>query len=775
MQDTTKFSITILLLAALAVCLYADETQATPALPQRGSPANVLYFESLKSVTTAAESTAPQARSHNQAISFDALGRRFDLQLEPNELFAPGARNVWVGDGGAQTETPTTVFYKGEIKGEPGSWVRVSLRNGIMDGMISSQNEIYFVEPSKRFFADPSRHDMVIYRQSDTVSDWELGSCALEHPSVEAAMESHAAAVAPSSDYDALRAELAALAGGTLERLDIALVADYEYASKHGTAAAADMQNIINQVDGIYRAEIGVTLRITTTVVFTAPSDPFSGTTDSSTLLGEFSNYKDGAASPVRNAGLAHLFTGRNLAGSTIGIAWIGTTCHPKYGTGVSEDFTSTNKLLVILTAHEMGHNFNAPHDNQGGSPCASTPFGFIMNPWLDATLDHFSACSKSQIAPLVANGSCFVTVPTGPSCSYTISSSSAALGDVSGGGTVSVTTTSGCTWTAVSNASWLTVNSGANGTGNGTVTYSVTANLSTSSRTGTITIAGQTFTVTQNGVPPCVSLLSPSSGVHGPGADIGTISISTSSSCNWTATSNASWITTISAPSGTGNGAVTYAVAENTDRASRTGTLTIGEQTFTVTQAPYVKITVLTPTGGESWPLGSPQTIRWASSGISGKVRIELSRDGGISWTDLATSTADDGTHIWKVRGAATAQARIRITSVLNPSISDMNDADFRLGGGSMTILAPVGGGLWPIGSIQKILWSSQNIYGKVRIQVSRDGGVSWTMLFSSTMNDGTQDWQVKGPATSQIQLRVIGVNDKDATATSNVIFITP
>jgi len=60
------------------------------------------------------------------------------------------------------------------------------------------------------------------------------------------------------------------------------------------------------------------------------------------------------------------------------------------------------------------------------------------------------------------------------------------------------VAVTASCAWTAVSNAAWITITGGANGNGNANVTYSVSANLSTSQRVGTMTIAGQTFTVTQ-------------------------------------------------------------------------------------------------------------------------------------------------------------------------------------------------------------------------------------------------------------------------------------
>ena len=62
----------------------------------------------------------------------------------------------------------------------------------------------------------------------------------------------------------------------------------------------------------------------------------------------------------------------------------------------------------------------------------------------------------------------------------------------------MSVSTTGGCGWTATSNATWLTVTSGASGSGNGTVTFAVAENQSGLERIGMLTIAGETFTVRQ-------------------------------------------------------------------------------------------------------------------------------------------------------------------------------------------------------------------------------------------------------------------------------------
>jgi uncharacterized protein (TIGR03437 family) len=90
-----------------------------------------------------------------------------------------------------------------------------------------------------------------------------------------------------------------------------------------------------------------------------------------------------------------------------------------------------------------------------------------------------------------------FANTTQSAACTYSLSASGASVGAAQTTGTVAVTAGTGCTWTATSNApTWLTTSSA--GIGNGTVSYAVTANAGTSSRTGTITVGGQTFTVTQ-------------------------------------------------------------------------------------------------------------------------------------------------------------------------------------------------------------------------------------------------------------------------------------
>ncbi len=89
-----------------------------------------------------------------------------------------------------------------------------------------------------------------------------------------------------------------------------------------------------------------------------------------------------------------------------------------------------------------------------------------------------------------------------GLSCQYSISQTSQVFGSAGGTGNVSVTAPPGCPWMAASNAGWITVGSGNPGSGNGTVGFVVSPGLAAANgRIATLTIAGQTLTVTQQ--PP--------------------------------------------------------------------------------------------------------------------------------------------------------------------------------------------------------------------------------------------------------------------------------
>jgi hypothetical protein len=131
-----------------------------------------------------------------------------------------------------------------------------------------------------------------------------------------------------------------------------------------------------------------------------------------------------------------------------------------------------------------------------------------------------------------------------------------------------------------------MTITSGASGTGDGTVGVSLTANPNEAPRTGTLTIAGLSVAVQQEGLGACTLEISPTTASFSKDAATGTFDVSAPAHCQWTARSGVAWLAVTSGSSGTGNGAVSYSVERNRELSPRTGGIAVEQRTFTVNQA---------------------------------------------------------------------------------------------------------------------------------------------------------------------------------------------
>ena len=224
--------------------------------------------------------------------------------------------------------------------------------------------------------------------------------------------------------------------------------------------------------------------------------------------------------------------------------------------------------------------------------------------------------------------------------CTYSLSSTSNSFAAAGGNGSVSVTASAGCPWTAASGVSWISITGATNGSGNGTVSFSVVANGSTTVRSGTLTVAGQTLTVTQAGIT-CSYSISPASSTPGAGGGSGSVNVTSASGCAWTAASNASWITIKSGSSGSGNGTVTYTVAANSATSSRSGTMTLGGQTHTATQAgtsPTCSVTL------SSWGVNLGYASRQAPVQVYASSTCSWSASANVPWISLFSGTTGSG-----------------------------------------------------------------------------------------------------------------------------------
>jgi hypothetical protein len=141
--------------------------------------------------------------------------------------------------------------------------------------------------------------------------------------------------------------------------------------------------------------------------------------------------------------------------------------------------------------------------------------------------------------------------------------------------GAIAVTAPATCGWTATSSAPWLVLPDAGQGTGNGSVSYTVTRNLETFDRTATVSVADQTFTLTQFGdTGRCEYSVAPVDlSVCMAGATL-TTTVTTQNNCTWTVTPDAAWLQ-VSGRGGTGSDRISVTVRDNYD-APRAGTLQV-------------------------------------------------------------------------------------------------------------------------------------------------------------------------------------------------------
>jgi hypothetical protein len=155
-------------------------------------------------------------------------------------------------------------------------------------------------------------------------------------------------------------------------------------------------------------------------------------------------------------------------------------------------------------------------------------------------------------------------------------------FGYLGGDGGINITaSTEDCPWTAVSNVDWIYFDNGINtieGTGSDSVIFHVTRNDTTVSRSGTITVNGQEYTINQTELlVECTYQIEPLSGSFDIEGGAGQFNVIAPDDCSWSATpSDPAWILVTSVADGNGNGTVSYQVQPNDDFDSRVGTITI-------------------------------------------------------------------------------------------------------------------------------------------------------------------------------------------------------
>jgi len=173
------------------------------------------------------------------------------------------------------------------------------------------------------------------------------------------------------------------------------------------------------------------------------------------------------------------------------------------------------------------------------------------------------------------------------PNCSSSMSPSAAAFNTAGGQGAFNLAMQSNCAWSLTASDNWITITSASTGTGNAAITYEIRENFAERFRVGTINVAGQLYTVYQEGAgsDPCTNSISPDSESFSAGGGLGTMNVFAPEGCVWAATNTTNWVTITSGWAGIGAGSVTFTVGANATGGARKAKLIIAGQSFFVKQ----------------------------------------------------------------------------------------------------------------------------------------------------------------------------------------------
>ncbi|MCZ6682819.1 MAG: M12 family metallo-peptidase, partial [Planctomycetota bacterium] len=292
--------------------------------------------------------------------------KEYTLDMLPRSLRAADFKLIVADDAGIHDvvpEEPRTyrgVVLDAEGNEIPGGGVAGTMHAGELTAMIRlGEGRTWFVESLSMagLEAGPGMH--AIYRGSDSMANG-LYKCGVEDPPVPL----------PDGGGDD-PTEGPAPRGTTFKVADIAFDGDFQFYQQNGSSVVnsmLDIETFFNVVEFIYERDTDISYEVTAIIIRTTlGSDPYTSG-NCVTMLGQFQTEWNSNFGGVRRD-TAHLITGQNLGGCG-GVAFVGAVCNLSFAYGLTQHFSFS--AHVAVTAHEVGHNWNACHCDEGG--CISNP-----------------------------------------------------------------------------------------------------------------------------------------------------------------------------------------------------------------------------------------------------------------------------------------------------------------------------------------------------------------------------------------------------------------
>ena len=306
-------------------------------------------------------------------------------------------------DQGVEQQTPGEIkTFRGALEGNTHSTIALTLDSDFIYGFVKVNGQYTFIEPASYFKPGAPANQFVVYRGEDVkpsegkcgADELDFNKNKIDHQAPEHLDDQHLHTFGSNKSLACYEIELAIAS-------DAAMFGSYGSVTGVENHNIGVNNNVITDYDTDYFTH-EIQFVIVEQFIVTNGNDPWpeangAGNPDAGDYLSDFRAWGQGGGFST-TYDIGSLWTGLNLAGSTVGIAYVGAVC-TSFRYNVLMDFTSNANSKRVMVSHEYGHNFNASHDGSTG---------FIMSPSVNNTT-VWSTTSVNTInsftAGLINNG----------------------------------------------------------------------------------------------------------------------------------------------------------------------------------------------------------------------------------------------------------------------------------------------------------------------------------------------------------------------------------